>query len=89
MTREQIERNSPINQVRSPLPPVWLVVGADETPEFHRQSDAFAQALEGAGNGVERITVKDTNHFSVMQGFKDTNSRLFKLIRDACLSGAG
>jgi len=88
-TREQIERNSPINQVRSPLPPVWLVVGSDETPEFHRQADAFAHALDGAGNRVERITVEDTNHFSVMQGFKDPKSRLFKLIRDACLDGAG
>ena len=88
LTREQIERNSPINQVRSPSPPVWLVVGADETPEFHRQSDAFAQVLDGAGNRVERITVENTNHFSVMQGFKEPKSELFKLIRDACLDGA-
>jgi arylformamidase len=89
LTREQIERNSPIYQVRSPLPPVWLVVGADETPEFHRQSDAFAQALDGAGNPVKRVTVEATNHFSVMQGFKDQDSELFKLIRNACLGGTG
>ena len=86
LTHEQIQRNSPINLVGGSLPPLWLVVGATETPEFHRQSDAFAEVLERAGERVERVTVEDTNHFTVLQGLKDPKSRLFQIIRDACLN---
>ena len=85
LTREQVERNSPVLQVGGKLPPLWLLVGADETPEFLRQSDAFAEALVLSGNRAERINIAGANHFQVMEGFKDTGSELFQLIRRTCL----
>jgi len=81
-TGDQIQRCSPLFHVRGGMPPTWVIVGADETPEFHRQADAFTEATRAAGNKVERISVEGTTHFSVMDGFNDPQSQLFGLICD-------
>ena len=85
LTGEQIQRCSPLFQITDAMPPTWLVVGAKETPEFHRQSDAFAEAARAAGNTVERISVDGANHLTVMEGFNDPQSRLFRLICDLAM----
>lgn len=79
-TGDQIQRCSPLFHVKKELPPSWLVVGGDETPEFHRQADAYAEALGEHGNQVERFSVDGASHFTVMDGFNDTSSALFDLI---------
>ncbi len=84
LTGDQIQRNSPLFHVTETPCPVWLVVGGDETPEFHRQSDAFADALGEAGSRAVRISVEGANHFTVMNGFGDVESELFRLIVSAC-----
>jgi len=86
---EQIERCSPLFHVRAGMPPTWLVVGGDETPEFHRQADAFGEAMAAAGNAVERFSVEGASHFTVMNGFNEPASRLFKLISGLALEGSG
>ena len=86
-TGDQIERCSPLFHVKGDGPPTWLVVGADETPEFHRQSDAYAEALHQAGGTVERFSVEAANHFIVMDGFNEPDSRLFKLIVELARNG--
>ena len=88
-TGDQIQRNSPLFRLRSSMPPTWLLVGAEETPEFHRQADSFAEAMRDCGNSVERLSIDSSNHFSVMEGFDDERSRLFKLIKELAEGGRG
>ena len=84
LSREEIDRNSPIYHVRGDLPPIALLVGGDETPEFLRQNDAFADVLARSGNRVERLDIAGANHFEVMDGYKDPESELFRMLRRTC-----
>lgn len=45
--------------------PVVLVVGTNESPEFIRQTHAFAHALQAAGKTVELIVAQNYNHFEI------------------------
>jgi hypothetical protein len=47
---------------------VHLVVGANETAEFHRQSAAFAAHLEAQGCSVRMDTIAGANHFDIICG---------------------
>ena len=87
-TGDQIERCSPLFHAKSGMPPTWLVYGANETPEFHRQSQAYAEVVRAADSPVECFALEDANHFTVMDGFNDTQSRLYKLISGLALTGA-
>ncbi len=82
LTGDQIQRCSPLFHVTDAMPPSWLIAGANETPEFHRQADAFAEAVQARGNKIERISLAGDNHFTVMDGFNDPQSQLFQLICD-------
>ena len=47
--------------------PVHLVYGTLETPEFQRQSRAFAAAVRAAGKPVALSVMESYNHFEVME----------------------
>jgi arylformamidase len=83
-TCDQVLRNSPIFLTRKNLPPTWLIVGQKESSEFHRQSDDFAKELRKMNNTVERQTTDRANHFTLLDGFLDDNSDLFKAISEMC-----
>jgi arylformamidase len=45
--------------------PVTLLYGSHETPEFKRQTQEFAAALEAAGKPVQLVYAEGYNHFEI------------------------
>jgi arylformamidase len=52
-------------------------VGADETPEFHRQSRAMAERWGNAGVATEYLSIAGANHFTVVDEVTRPDSALF------------
>lgn len=77
LTPEIADRNSPLGLLRrrpagaSPLPPLALCAGGEETPEFHRQQAAFAAGWTGAGIAPRIVDAPGLNHFSVIDRLAD------------------
>lgn len=72
----EAERLSPIHAARAGLAPVIAAVGADETPEFQRQSADFVAALREAGSEARALKVPGKNHFTVLDALADPASEL-------------
>lgn len=66
-TPETIERLSSIRHIRHVHCPVVLGYGTLESPEFQRQTPAFAKALTEAGKLHELIVAQGTNHFEMLE----------------------
>jgi arylformamidase len=65
---------------------VLRAVGAQESSEFHRQSELLAEHWPQACQHP-LIDVPDCNHFSVCEAFAAPGSVLFEATRSLCLSG--
>ncbi len=66
-TPETIERLSAIGRLENVHCPILLGYGKLESPEFQRQTSAFAQALVAAGKPHELIVADGTNHFEMLE----------------------
>ncbi len=66
-TPETIENLSAIRRLQHVHCPLVLGFGTLESPEFQRQSSAFAQALKAAGKPHELIVADGTNHFEMLE----------------------
>ncbi len=75
-----IRRNSPLFQVRATATPALITWGGDEPAEFHRQSESFIEAWQGAGNGCKRLPQPGCNHFDAIYGFEDPDHVLCQWI---------
>lgn len=73
LSEEQIRRNSPIN--RASNCPTSLIVGGEESSEFHRQSRSLAQRW-----GSPCDTLDGRNHFTVLEEIEAPGSRLLELV---------
>jgi arylformamidase len=80
-------RNSPaLLTAPGPMPYV-LTLGGDETVEFHRQTNDYAQTLKDQGSQVEVIIPDGLNHFTIVEEYRDPQSNLSNI---ACrLMGLG
>jgi arylformamidase len=58
---------SPQRHLDRILAPITLLYGSHETPEFKRQSQAFAAALKAAGKTVQLIYAEGYNHFEIQE----------------------
>lgn len=65
LTPEEAQRNSPLRQEFRSNVPILLVVAADESAEFHRQSAAMHDLWKRLGYESEFITPADLNHYTV------------------------
>ncbi|WP_159456783.1 alpha/beta hydrolase [Roseivivax jejudonensis] len=65
LTPAEAERLSPIRRVAQTRVPLHLIFGSRESPEFVRQSRAFAAALAGEGKLAACVEVAGANHFEV------------------------
>ncbi len=77
-----IERNSPLFGVRACRTPLLVTWGDDESAEFARQSNAYADAWEAAGNRCERLPQPGANHFTAIAGFEDSASPLCRWLAE-------
>ena len=76
MSPEEARRNEPLS-LRYPVSaPLSLVVAVDETPEYHRQSQAMADRWRSLGYPVELLVPGGLNHFDVVNQLRDPDCDL-------------
>lgn len=71
-----IRRQSPLFAVRPCRTPALVTWGGGESDEFARQSRAYHEAWQAAGNRCELMPVPGANHFGAIHGFEDPSSVL-------------
>jgi arylformamidase len=76
MDAEMAKRNSPV-LLEYPVPaPLLLVVGKDESDEYHRQSNAMAEKWDKLGYEHDLCVPDGLDHFAVVDSFIDPNADL-------------
>lgn len=82
LTHETIERQSPLFHIPSDTSafPLLVTLGGDESAEFHRQSDTFAQAWRAAGAEVRTLDQPGKDHMTAIGGFEDPASPLCRAV---------
>ena len=71
-----IQRNSPVLKVQATPTPLLMTWGAQESPEFARQSTNFHTGWLASGGRSELLAQEGANHFSAVHGFEDAASPL-------------
>ncbi len=68
---EMARRNSPAHLSYPRAAPSLLVVGHDESPEFHRQTEIMAALWDRLGYPGETVAAQELDHFSVANDLTD------------------
>ena len=61
--------------------PLILAVGADEGPEYHRQTNDLAAAWRAHGTPIDIVDAAGLNHFTIVAELERPNSALARAIR--------
>jgi arylformamidase len=81
-TPEEVVRFSPLLRRPDIRSPTIVAVGGDETGEFLRQSENFAQLVRSMGAPVEHIVVAGSNHITVvLDALADPDAPLNRAVR--------
>jgi len=76
LTPEQVLRLSPIGHLRRIDAELALSVGADESHEFHRQTNDYRREWERCGNSARYLPVAGADHYSVLDSLADSGGVL-------------
>ena len=81
MDKEEAKSQSPIY-----LPPrtnaqQLIVYGANETDEFHRQSNIYYEKFKSEERKIERFIVPEADHFDEMNDLSNESSEFFKKMK--------
>lgn len=77
---DEVARLSPQQQAhRIPCPAV-LAYAENDTDEFRRQSEAYAEQVRAAGKLVDFFRVPKLNHFEIMETFGDANAQVTRAL---------
>ena len=76
MSREEALRNSPLAQTYPQAAPLSLVLAADESPEYHRQSQAMEEHWQKLGYPATLLVPRGLNHFDVVNQLRDPTCEL-------------
>ncbi|MGX1308761.1 arylformamidase [Amorphus suaedae] len=80
---EEADRlSAPRHAARIPCP-TWVLWGEHESPDFIRQGESFAAALEAAGRLAGARLVPGLNHFEMCAAIADAHSPVHAAILDA------
>jgi arylformamidase len=71
-------RNSPALQTYPNPSPLFLVLGEDESPEYHRQSEDMAAKWRALGYPCDTLVPKDLDHFAIVDCLIDPDADLVK-----------
>jgi arylformamidase len=78
MTSEEVVELSAIRHLDRITCPIAVVSADEESPEFKRQSNVFAEALEGMGQLTSRTVAFNANHFQEPERLADPNTEVSK-----------
>ncbi|MFL9877785.1 alpha/beta hydrolase [Herbaspirillum rhizosphaerae] len=76
----QVQQYSPLHHLPATKMPVILTAGGAESAEFHRQKNAYALALHGAGFPVQQVKLADGHHLDVIDKLADGSGELAQAI---------
>jgi len=82
LSSESARRNSPVHLKPSGRVPLVLAVGADEGPEYHRQTNDLATAWRARGAPIDVVDADGLNHFSIVAELERPDSALARVIRE-------
>lgn len=84
LTHEVIEQHSPLFHIPTTgwRPPLLVTLGGDESAEFHRQSQVFADAWRAAGAEAQMFDQPGKDHITAIAGFEDPDSPLCRAVSD-------
>lgn len=78
MTADMAKRNSPALQTYSYPASLFVVVGEDESPEYHRQSEDMAARWRTLGYPCDYLVPKELDHFAIVDCLIDPDADLVK-----------
>jgi arylformamidase len=81
LSPESARRNSPVHLKPSVRVPLILALGAEEGPEYHRQTDALATTWRMHEIPIDVIDAIGQNHFSIMAQLERPDTALARAIR--------
>ena len=81
LTPEAARRNSPVHLKPTGRAPLVLTVGADEGPEYHRQTNDLAATWRAHGASIDIVDASGLNHFSIVAKLERPDSALARAIR--------
>ena len=80
LTADDVARFSPVCHAPGTKAPLLLTVGAEEGPEYLRQSADLAAAWSAAGIHSRSTPMEGHNHFSIIEELNDPGSALAQLM---------
>ena len=83
LTDEEVAHWSPFEAVPSVRTHYEVVVGHDETEPFHLQAQDYAFALQRHGAEVERITLPEHEHMSLVRELGRPEKPMGELLKGA------
>lgn len=82
MNKEEAKSQSPIYLTPKTNAPQLVVYGANETDEFHRQSNIYYEKFKSKERKIERFIVPEADHFDEMNDLSNENSEFFKKMKE-------
>ncbi|MBY0558799.1 nuclear transport factor 2 family protein [Hyphomicrobium sp.] len=82
MDEAEAKAESPMNNPPATNAPQLVVVGGRETPEFHRQSDIYANAFATTERSMERYDVPASDHFDELNELAQESSEFFRRTKE-------
>lgn len=80
LTQNEANSESPALLCPRPNTRLTCVVGAQERPEFRRQSALLANIWEGLGAETHAVELPGENHFTIIEGLEQPNGPLTQLL---------
>ena len=82
MDKEEAKSQSPIYLPPKTNAQQLIVYGANETDEFHRQSNIYYEKFKSKERKIERYIVPDADHFDEMNNLSNEKSEFFKKMKE-------
>ena len=82
MDKEEAKSQSPIYLPPKTNAQQLIVYGANETDEFHRQSNIYYEKFKSKERKIERFIVQDADHFDEMNDLSNESSEFFKKMKE-------
>jgi len=78
LSPEEIVELSPVRHLDRITCPIAIVSADEDSPEFKRQSNVFAEVLKGMGRLASRTVAFNANHFQEPERLTDPNTEVSK-----------